>query len=206
MQPRNRLAEAWCGPGRRFASCVGAIAVAIIASACDRSLPAPASAVGSECREFEGTWTAAGNRQSVALGVERKASVSPLKDSLLPAGSRPDDRTGRRLGGLLDFLCRDEPRRFFRAVGDRDVGSSGGNLRREALHVRQPVVPGARIARLAPCGRITVEPAVDVAVRDRWARASRRAIQSASIRRKRGAHRKDAGDGPASLLARSPPS
>jgi len=64
---------------------------ALAAAGCS---PAPqatsASAIGAEWREFEGTWTAAGSRQSIALGADRKASVSTLRGSLLLSGaSRP---------------------------------------------------------------------------------------------------------------------
>ncbi len=65
--------------------------VAIAVVSCS---PAPqtasAPAVGAEWREFDGTWTAAGSRQSIALGADRKASVSVLRGSLLLSGaSRP---------------------------------------------------------------------------------------------------------------------
>ena len=44
----------------------------------------------SEWHEFEGTWTAAGNRYTMGLGSERKASIANLDGSLLLAGaSRP---------------------------------------------------------------------------------------------------------------------
>jgi len=67
------------------------VGVVMMASACS---PAPQSpgiaAIGSEWRAFEGTWTAAGGRQSIALGAERKASVSTLRGSLLLSGpARP---------------------------------------------------------------------------------------------------------------------
>jgi len=68
-----------------------AAALAIAAAGCS---PAPqtagAPAVGAEWRDFEGTWTAAGTRQSIALGADRRASVSTLRGSLLLSGaSRP---------------------------------------------------------------------------------------------------------------------
>lgn len=68
----------------------GAVAAAIVIAAAGCS-PAPqtagASAVGTEWREFEGTWTAAGGRQSIALGADRRASVSTLRGSLLLSGA-----------------------------------------------------------------------------------------------------------------------
>jgi len=65
-----------------------AAAIAIAAVGCS---PAPqtarAPAVGAEWRDFEGTWTAAGSRQSIALGADRRASVSTLNGSLLLSGA-----------------------------------------------------------------------------------------------------------------------
>lgn len=88
MHPRNGRAEGRQGLCVRFLPCASAIAMVIAASACTPSPQAPAaSAVGSEWREFEGTWTAAGSRQSIALGAERNASVSTLKGTLLLSGA-----------------------------------------------------------------------------------------------------------------------
>jgi hypothetical protein len=88
MHPWSGRAEGWLGLCVRFLPCAGAIAMAIAVSACTPSAQAPdTSAMGSEWREFEGTWTAAGSRQSIALGPERKASVSTLKGSLLLSGA-----------------------------------------------------------------------------------------------------------------------
>ena len=45
---------------------------------------------GGEWHEFEGTWTAAGNRYTMSLGADRRASIANLGGSLLLAGpSRP---------------------------------------------------------------------------------------------------------------------
>jgi hypothetical protein len=65
--------------------------VAMMASACSPAPQSPGTAgFGSEWREFEGTWTAAGSRQSIALAADRKASVSTLRGSLLLSGpARP---------------------------------------------------------------------------------------------------------------------
>jgi hypothetical protein len=76
---------------RAAAVMVAAGVVALAASSCSPAPSSPADApVGSEWREFEGTWTAAGSRQSLALGADRKASVSTLRGSLLLSGpARP---------------------------------------------------------------------------------------------------------------------
>lgn len=76
--------------GLRARPPLSAVAAAIVLAAAGCS-PAPqtagAPAVGAEWREFEGTWTATGNRQSIALGADRKASVSMLRGSLLLSGA-----------------------------------------------------------------------------------------------------------------------
>jgi hypothetical protein len=65
---------------------VAAGLVALTASSCSPSPPPASAPVGSEWREFEGTLTAAGSRQSIALGPDRRASVSTLKGTLLLSG------------------------------------------------------------------------------------------------------------------------
>ena len=76
---------------RAAGAVVAAGVVALTASSCSPPPPSPANApVGAEWREFEGTWTAAGSRQSIAFGADRKASVSTLRGSLLLSGpARP---------------------------------------------------------------------------------------------------------------------
>jgi hypothetical protein len=77
------------GPSIRIRTAYGLVAaLAVAAVACSRPAPqvSPATDVGAEWREFEGTWTAAGNREVIALGSARKASVSFLRGSLLLSG------------------------------------------------------------------------------------------------------------------------
>jgi hypothetical protein len=59
---------------------------------CNPSSTSTAGAVvGSDWRSFEGKWTAAGSRQSIELGPDRKASVSMLRGTLLLSGpERPN--------------------------------------------------------------------------------------------------------------------
>jgi hypothetical protein len=45
------------------------------------------TAADSEWHEFRGTWTAAGNRQMLGLGGERRASIARFEGSLVLAGS-----------------------------------------------------------------------------------------------------------------------
>jgi hypothetical protein len=91
MRPENRFADRPRGTGAFLALHAIAAALAVAATGCG---PAPqtagAPAVGTEWRDFEGTWTAAGSRQSIALGADRKASVSTLRGSLrLSGATRP---------------------------------------------------------------------------------------------------------------------
>lgn len=70
---------------------VALLAVIAIAACGPTSQSQGSGAVGSDPREFEGTWTAAGSRTVIALGSERKASVSTLRGTLLLSGaSRPN--------------------------------------------------------------------------------------------------------------------
>ena len=71
-----------------FVACVAALA----ATAC-RPAPQepPAPVPAPEWREFTGTWTAAGTRQVIALGTDRKASVATFRGSVVLSGaSRPN--------------------------------------------------------------------------------------------------------------------
>ena len=65
---------------------------ALAAAGCRPARHEPAApAREGEWREFTGTWTAAGNRQVIALGMDRKASVATFKGSLVLSGpSRPN--------------------------------------------------------------------------------------------------------------------
>ena len=47
--------------------------------------PQPVAASG-EWREFEGSWTAAGTRHTIALGAERRSSILDLRGTMLLAG------------------------------------------------------------------------------------------------------------------------
>jgi hypothetical protein len=68
--------------------CTIALAGLLVVTACgsapQTSEPLPA---GGEWREFQGTWTAAGNRQMMRLGGDRQASIATFNGSLLLAGS-----------------------------------------------------------------------------------------------------------------------
>ena len=64
--------------------------VALFVTACGRSPQTSQSGSSGEWREFQGTWTAAGSRNILRLGADRRAAISTLTGSLLLAGpSRP---------------------------------------------------------------------------------------------------------------------
>src|SRR5271166_636908 len=68
-----------------------ALAGLLLTTACSRAPHASESlSAGSEWHQFQGTWTAAGSRNSIPLGDGRRASIANLSGSLLLAGhSRP---------------------------------------------------------------------------------------------------------------------
>jgi hypothetical protein len=81
--------------------CAIAVAGLLVAAACgpapQTSEPLPA---GGGWREFQGTWTAAGSRQMMRLGGDRRASIANFSGSLLLAGSsRP--ATGFRAEAIV---------------------------------------------------------------------------------------------------------
>jgi hypothetical protein len=69
-----------------------ALYVALLVGIACAPLPAwaQAASVGSEWREFQGTWTAVGTRQVIPLGGDRRASIADFNGSLVLVGpSRP---------------------------------------------------------------------------------------------------------------------
>jgi hypothetical protein len=81
----NRFAGT--GHGLRAAALAALLALAACSPA---SPPAGPASAGGEWREFQGTWTAAGNRHTMRLGADRQASIADLNGSLLLTGpSRP---------------------------------------------------------------------------------------------------------------------
>jgi len=73
-------------PRRAFPGAFAAL-LALAVLGCDPPpTPSVATGMGSEWRSFEGKWTAAGSRQAIELGPERKASVALLRGSLMLSG------------------------------------------------------------------------------------------------------------------------
>jgi hypothetical protein len=67
----------------RFAVVIGLIAL----TACDPSSPPSDNrSPRGEWQEFQGTWTAAGNRHMLGLGGDRRASIADFNGSLLLSG------------------------------------------------------------------------------------------------------------------------
>lgn len=91
--PRNRNPlRASCGVRhllRLLGSC--AVVVVLLASGCVRaSKSAQRDSSGGDWHEFRGTWTAAGSRNILQLGPNRRAAISTFNGSLVLAGpSRP---------------------------------------------------------------------------------------------------------------------
>jgi len=75
-------------PSPRVRTAYGLVASLVVTLAGCSPAPqvSPAADIGSEWREFEGTWTAAGNRQVMALGSDRAVAVAVLRGTLLLSG------------------------------------------------------------------------------------------------------------------------
>jgi hypothetical protein len=63
------------------------VALALVAAACSPVVesPKPQTSAG-EWREFEGSWNAAGSRQTISFGADRRCSIIDLRGSMLLAG------------------------------------------------------------------------------------------------------------------------
>ena len=79
-----------CVPRIFSALCCGVL-IGLLMMACSQAPQASKSASpGGEWRDFQGTWTATGNRSIMQLGGDRRAAVSSFDGSLVLAGpSRP---------------------------------------------------------------------------------------------------------------------
>jgi len=65
-----------------------ALAGLLLTTACSRAPHASESlSAGSEWHQFQGTWTAAGSRNSIPLGDGRRASIAKLEGSLVLTGA-----------------------------------------------------------------------------------------------------------------------
>jgi hypothetical protein len=81
-RPRG-LSRPWSGPLRP-----GVVALAL-AAACARPAEEPGAAPpAGEWRSFEGTWSAAGDRRTLEVGPDRRASILDLSGSMLLTGER----------------------------------------------------------------------------------------------------------------------
>jgi hypothetical protein len=70
---------------------VATLACLLVVAACGpANSPSDVPLAAGEWREFQGTWTATGNRHRISLGPDRRASIADFDGSLLLAGaSRP---------------------------------------------------------------------------------------------------------------------
>lgn len=75
------------GPSRlrSRAPLLGVAAAALIMSACGRKPEQPPVASGA-WREFEGSWSGAGSRRTIPIGVDRTSSIVELRGTMLLAG------------------------------------------------------------------------------------------------------------------------
>jgi hypothetical protein len=79
---------------------ITAMAILLLVTACRRAPQVGQSvSAGDQWHEFQGTWIASGNRQTIRLGADRRASIANLSGSLVLSGS---SRPG--LGFLADAV------------------------------------------------------------------------------------------------------
>lgn len=76
---------------RRWSLPVFIVAALLLGLGCHRSPePNPPSSASNDWLTFQGTWIASGNRQTIRLGGDRRASIAQLSGSLVFSGtSRP---------------------------------------------------------------------------------------------------------------------
>ena len=83
-------ASGFCRWRWRFALCTLNLAITAQAIGCGSKMRTQESASAAEWREFQGTWTATGTRSTLALGDNRRSTISHFTGSLMLAGeSRP---------------------------------------------------------------------------------------------------------------------
>ena len=119
------------------------IAMALAVGACDRE-PQPLTTASGEWREFEGSWNAAGTRQTIALGTDRKASTIDLRGSMLLAGA---GRPGVGFSAQVIALVDSETGLVGRGVwtderGDRVFSELKGEGTKEKNHIIGTILGG----------------------------------------------------------------
>ena len=92
IQRHSAPATGWyaCSALRRRMGVVFVAGVLTVAACGPADSPSEAKMSASGWHEFQGTWTATGNRQAIQLGLDRRASIVDFDGSLLLSGpSRP---------------------------------------------------------------------------------------------------------------------
>jgi len=94
---RNSQNAVYPPPARHFAPvfavlCSLGLITLVLVPACSRAVqPLKSVPSNGEWREFQGTWTAAGSRNTMQLGGDRRVSISIVDGSLMLAGpARPN--------------------------------------------------------------------------------------------------------------------
>ena len=95
----TRASSVWCSMLR-----TAIVALAFAVTACSPvSDPQKSLPTTGEWREFEGSWNAAGSRQTIPLGADRRSSIIDLRGSMLLAGpGRPGTGFHAELIALVD--------------------------------------------------------------------------------------------------------
>jgi hypothetical protein len=81
---------AYCGVDTLALECIAVFALIVLAACSGGPQFSKPSASAGEWHQFQGTWTAAGSRDTIRLDKDRRASISTFNGSLVLAGpSRP---------------------------------------------------------------------------------------------------------------------
>ena len=128
---------------RRVIGSACVLAMALTVGACQRESEPPATASG-EWREFEGSWNAAGSRQTITLGADRKGSIIDLRGSMLLAGA---ERPGVGFNSEVIALVDSETGVVGRGVwtnehGDQVFSELKGEGTKEKNHIMGTILGG----------------------------------------------------------------
>ena len=122
-----------------------AFSLALAAAACGPAQNEARPPIASgDWLEFTGTWTAAGSRNSIALGAERRSSIVNLRGSLLLAGAgRPGVGFHSEVLGLSDSASGFSGRSAWTDEhGDQVYSELQGEGTAEKNHIRGTIFGG----------------------------------------------------------------
>jgi hypothetical protein len=120
-------------------------ALALAATGCSPATESPAPrAASGKWLEFTGSWNAAGSRQTISLGADRRGSIVDLKGTMLLAGAdRPGVGFHSEVIGLTDSATGFQGRGVWTDEhGDRVFSELQGEGTAEANHIQGTFMGG----------------------------------------------------------------